>query len=77
MENAIGLLCQLLRAIVFEAKEDSALPVAMRTLKISWWRLTGRKKSERPVDALAVKISITQRLTTSNQEMLAHLKTQG
>ena len=25
VENAIGLLCQLLRAIVFEAKEDSAL----------------------------------------------------
>ena len=44
MENAIGLLCQLLRAIVFEAKEDSALPAAMRTLKISWWRLTGRRK---------------------------------
>ena len=32
-----------------------------------------KKKSERPVDALAVKISITERLTTSNQEMLAHL----
>ena len=44
MENAIGLLCQMLRAIVIEAKEDSALPVTMRTLKISWWRLTGGRK---------------------------------
>ena len=33
-----------------------------------------RKKSERPVDALALKISITHLLTTWNQEMLAHLK---
>ena len=44
MENTIGLLCQMLRAIVFEAKEESALPVTMRTLKISWWRLTGKRK---------------------------------
>ena len=45
MENAIGLLCQLLRTIVFEAKEDSALPVAReRTLKKRWWRLTGGRE---------------------------------
>ena len=30
MENAIGLLCQLLRAIVFEVKEDSAVCTACR-----------------------------------------------
>ena len=39
-----------------------------------------KNKNERPVDALAVKIrkninySLTDPLTTSNQEMLAHLK---
>ena len=33
-----------------------------------------KKKSERPVDALAVKTSLTHLLTTWNQEMLAHLK---
>ena len=34
----------------------------------------GTNKSERPVDALAVKISIYHPLTTWNQEMLSHLK---
>ena len=33
-----------------------------------------KKKSERAVDALAVKKSLTHPLITSNQEMLAHLK---
>ena len=33
-----------------------------------------KKNSERPVDALALKISMTHLLTTWNQEMLAHLK---
>ena len=39
--------------------------------------LIKQNKSERPVDALAVKNinhSLTDSLTTSNQEMLAHLK---
>ena len=39
--------------------------------------LIKQNKSERPVDALAVKninYSLTDSLTTSNQEMLAHLK---
>ena len=36
--------------------------------------LLERNKSERPVDALAVKTSLSHLLTTWNQEMLAHLK---
>ena len=44
------------------------------------WRPKKQKKSERPVDALAVNPknindSLTDPLTAWNQEMLAHLKT--
>ena len=42
----------------------------INNLKLS----SNSNNSERPVDALAVKTSITYLLTTWNQEMLAHLK---
>ena len=58
--------------------------VGPENLSIAWHFLTKmilynvvsdrENKSERPVDALAVKTSLSHLLTTWNQEMLAHLK---